>query len=59
MDMKRKGMARFSDIKKIIMEVSGGQYERGVGGVPTGGGLVVSTPKFKWRRVSTIRDFLP
>ncbi|KAH1047632.1 hypothetical protein J1N35_038416, partial [Gossypium stocksii] len=39
------------------MEESDNQTERGYGRVSTGSALAVSTPKFKRRRVSAVRDF--
>ncbi|KAH1039548.1 hypothetical protein J1N35_041291 [Gossypium stocksii] len=40
------------------MEASDNRTERGRGRVSTGSALAVSTPKFKRRRVSAVRDFL-
>ncbi|KAH1097456.1 hypothetical protein J1N35_014377 [Gossypium stocksii] len=42
-----------------IMEASDNRTEGGCGKVSSGSALTVSTPKFKQRRVSVVRDFLP
>ncbi|KAH1122195.1 hypothetical protein J1N35_005355 [Gossypium stocksii] len=41
------------------MEASDNRTEGGHGRVSTGSALAVSTPKFKRRRVSAVRDFPP
>ncbi|KAH1122076.1 hypothetical protein J1N35_005236 [Gossypium stocksii] len=41
------------------MEASDNRTERGCGRVSTASALAVSTPKFKRRRVSAVRDFPP
>ncbi|KAH1107627.1 hypothetical protein J1N35_011395 [Gossypium stocksii] len=42
-----------------IMEASDNWTEGGCGRVSIGSALAVSTPKFKGRRVSAVRDFPP
>ncbi|KAH1114726.1 hypothetical protein J1N35_008104 [Gossypium stocksii] len=46
-------------VKGISMVASNGHFEEGSGRVPNGNGLMAPATKFKQRKVSAVRDFLP
>ncbi|KAH1064052.1 hypothetical protein J1N35_029039 [Gossypium stocksii] len=49
----------FHGERSLVFEASDNRTEEGCGRVTTGSALAVSTPKFKRRSVSAVRDFPP